>query len=168
MPERLVAEDPSLLPLAQCSELGPEGCVGVKQLGKHPKGYLLGSTGKKRKGSRRLLRSPCAQSHASFLPGAVSLQVLQGAEQTAVSWGHSEGCGLGEGDCVSPAWVTHQLEETSALGSCFLRKVSSLILTSALSFLANITDLLPVTGAQGFPFGLSPPSFLGCGWKNQT
>lgn len=103
-----------------------------------------------------------------FPPGAVSLQVLRGAEQTAVSWGHSEGCGLGEGDCVSPAWVTHQLEETSALGSCFLRKVSSLILTSALSFLANITDLLPVTGAQGFPFGLSPPSFLGCGWKNQT
>lgn len=28
----------------------------------------------------------------------LSLQVLQGEEQTAVSWGQSEGDGLGEGD----------------------------------------------------------------------
>lgn len=41
----------------------------------------------------------------------LSLQVLQGEEQTAVSWGQSEGYGLGEGSCVSPRTVTHQLGE---------------------------------------------------------
>lgn len=41
----------------------------------------------------------------------LSLRVLQGEEQTAVSWGQSEGYGLGEGSCVSPRVVTHQLGE---------------------------------------------------------
>lgn len=35
--------------------------------------------------------------------GLLSLQVLQGEQQTAVSWGPSEGYGLGKGSCVSPA-----------------------------------------------------------------
>lgn len=91
----------------------------------------------------------------------LSLQVLQTEEQTAVSWGQSEGCGLGEGAVPVLSVVAFQLGETSALSSCFLREESiSLIVTSALPFLANVTDLPSLIGSEGFPFCLPPlPTF---------
>lgn len=66
--------------------------------------------------------------------------------------------------------VIHQLGEKSALSSCFLREVFfSFILTLVSPFLANVTDLPPLIGSEGFPFGpCHPLSSHGCGQKNQT
>lgn len=65
--------------------------------------------------------------------------------------------------------VTHQRGEKSALSSCFLREVFCFVLTGVLRFLDNVTDLLPLTGSEGFPFWPHHPlSSQGCGQKNQT
>lgn len=61
----------------------------------------VGSVGGNRK-PQEVRRSLHGSHMAVPGEGLLSLQVLQGEEQTAVSWGQSEGYGLGEGSCVSP------------------------------------------------------------------
>lgn len=64
-------------------------------------------------------------SHVAVpVQGLLSPQVLQGEEQTAVPWGPSEGYGLGEGSCVSPARGDPSAGEKRFLSSCFRREVS--------------------------------------------
>lgn len=74
---------------------------------------------------------------------------------------------FGDGQSVLPM-VTDQLGKKSGLSSCFLRGVSFfLILTSALPFLANVTDLPPLIGSQGFPFWAYHPLFLPGLWPEK-
>lgn len=48
--------------------------------------------------------------------------------------------------------VTCQLREKSGLSRCFLTEVFfCFVLTPGLRFLADATDLPPVTGSEGFP-----------------
>lgn len=104
----------------------------------------------------------------------VTCQFWLGAAEPAGASGEAAGsCAL---EVTRRMWFggghvgTHQLGEKSALGSCFLREVSfSLILTSALPFLANVTDLPPLTGPQGFPFcPPTPTPFLPRLWPEKS
>lgn len=65
--------------------------------------------------------------------------------------------------------VTHQMGEISALSNCFLREVFfCFILTSVLPFLANVTDLPPLTGSEGFPFWPTTPPFFPRLWPEKS
>lgn len=94
--------------------------------------------------------------------------VLQSEEQTASGVpGAIRRMWFGDGQSVL-RMVTDQLGKKSGLSSCFLRGVSFfLILTSALPFLANVTDLPPLIGSQGFPFWAYHPLFLPGLWPEK-
>lgn len=122
-----------------------------------------GSVGRRGK-TPQVLRSLHGQSRASLS------SVLQSEEQTACVPGAIRrmwfGGGLsvllyGDGSAGGEVRPEQLLPE---------RGVSfSLILTSALPFLANVTDLPPLIRSQGFPFwAYHPLSSQGCGRKNQT
>lgn len=110
----------------------------------------------------QVLRSLRGQSRANLS------SVLQSEEQTASSVpGAIRRMWFGDGQSVL-RMVTDQLGKKSGLSSCFLRGVSFfLILTSALPFLANVTDLPPLIGSQGFPFWAYHPLFLPGLWPEK-
>lgn len=110
----------------------------------------------------QVLRSLRGQSRANLS------SVLQSEEQTASGVpGAIRRMWFGDGQSVL-RMVTDQLGKKSGLSSCFLRGVPFfLILTSALPFLANVTDLPPLIGSQGFPFWAYHPLFLPGLWPEK-